>query len=316
MSVLKHWLLILIFALAQTAIVSDLCCQQVPQVSHYMFNPQFSNPASAGLTNSIVSSVIHRQQWYGGEGMPQTTLFSFDAPLRFIQSGIGLNVVNDKLGQFNNTSIQISYNYQFPAFNGTIIVGIQGGINSKGLQVSDVKAPETSEDPTIKGKEDASHFLFDVSPGVYYQVLDQYEIGISLGQVNQPAAHSELGIKDKRCLNLFGNYHFTMEQFPSIDFVPSTLIKSDFATTQMDISLLGVYQKLYWGGISYRFGDAVTLLGGLFIRQIQVGLAYDLATNQMIKASKIGGSFEIFARYNFNLSVDRLPQSYKNSRYL
>jgi type IX secretion system PorP/SprF family membrane protein len=168
---------------------------------------------------------------------------------------------------------------------------------------------------------DASRFLFDVSAGVFYQVLDQYEIGVSLNHINKSTFDKTMpnGIYNQiRTLHLSANYHFTLEQFPMIDFVPSTLIKSDFSSMQVDLSLLGVYQNTYWGGLSYRWGDAVVLLGGIFITPLnmQVGLAYDLAASGMIHTSKIGGSFEVFARYNFNLSVDRLPRSYKNSRYL
>jgi len=86
----------------------------------------------------------------------------------------------------------------------------------------------------------------------------------------------------------------------------------------MDLSLVGFFDRKYWGGLTYRLGDAVALLGGLNLQQfpLQVGVAYDLATSWMLKSSKIGGSFEIFVRYAFNLSVDRIPQSYKNSRFL
>ncbi len=310
MSVKKHSL----FIVMQCVAVVYLYGQQTPQISHYMFNSPMFNPASAGFSNSITASGIHRQQWYGFEGAPQSTLISVDAPLRMFRSGVGLNIANDQIGSFNNTAIQLMYNYQLPFAEGTLGLGIQGGLNSTGLQFTNMK-PETLSDPTLQGKDDVSKFLFDMSVGVFYQVPDQYELGVSLNHINQPRAE-DLAYKEKRCLNLSGNYHFTIEQFPMIDFVPSTLIKSDFSTMQMDLSLLGVYNKQYWGGISYRLGDAVVLLGGLFIRQIQIGLAYDVATNWMFKGSKIGGGFEVFARYCFNLSVDRLPQSYKNSRYL
>jgi type IX secretion system PorP/SprF family membrane protein len=311
MSVKKYSL----FVLVQCAFAVCLHAQQTPQISHYMFNPQMYNPASAGFSNSIIASGIHRQQWYGMDGAPQTTLISVDAPLKIIQSGLGLNIANDQIGLYNNTTIQLGYNYQLPFLAGTLGIGIQGGMNSMGLKLTNIKAPETPNDPTIQGKEDVTRFLFDFGAGFFYQVFDQYEIGVSLGHINEPQS-SDIGYKQKRCLNLSGNYHFTLDQFSKVDFVPSTLIKSDFTSMQIDLSLIGVYDKQYWAGMSYRLGDAVVLIGGLFIRHMQVGLAYDLATNWMFKSSKIGGGFEIFFRYAFNLSVDRIPQSYKNSRFI
>ncbi|MCL2682446.1 MAG: PorP/SprF family type IX secretion system membrane protein [Bacteroidales bacterium] len=310
MSVKKYSLSVVV----QCVLVTCLYSQQMPQISHYMFNPQMYNPASVGFSNSILASGIHRQQWYGMEGAPQTTIISIDAPLRIIKSGVGLNITNDQIGWFNNTYIQLAYNYQLPFLNGTLGMGIQAGMNNFGLKLTDIRPPETPNDIVLQNKDDASRFLFDVSLGLFYQVLNQYEIGISLGHLNAPRS-PDLHYQQARCLNLSGNYHFTLDLFPKIDFVPSTLIKTDFSSTQIDLSLVGVYDKQYWAGISCRLGEVV-LMGGLFIKQMQVGLAYDLATNWMFKSSKIGGSFEIFARYAFNLSVDRIPKSYKNSRYL
>jgi len=327
MSVGKYSLSVLV----QCIVVVCLYGQQTPQISHYMFNTQMYNPASAGFTNSIVASGIHRQQWYGMEGAPQTTLISFDAPLSMIRSGVGLNIANDQIGMFNNTTIQLSYNYQIPFLDGMLGMGLQGGMNSMGLKFANAN-PREQGDPVLREREaDESQFSFDVGIGFFYSVADQYEIGISLTPINNPSFqkgtenrssdwHKDHGrtYRQKQTLNLFGNYNFSLDAFPRIDFVPSILIKSDFTTMQVDLSLIGLFDKHFWGGITYRPGDAVVLLGGLNLKQfpLQVGVAYDIATNWMSRASKIGGGFEVFARYSFNLSVDRLPQSYKNSRFL
>jgi len=301
----------------QCAVVACLYGQQAPQISHYMFNTQMYNPANAGFTNSIVASAIHRQQWYGMGEAPQTTLVSVDAPLRVIQSGVGLNIFNDQIGDYNNTTIQLNYNYQLPFLDGTLGIGVQGGLNSMGLNAN--FKPREQGDPVVQSKEgeEISLFLFDVGAGFFYTVTNQYEIGISMGHINQPTS-DHLNYKKRRTLNLSGNYNFSLGMFPKIDFVPSTLVKTDFSAMQVDLSLIGLYDKKFWGGLTYRMGDAIVLLAGMHLQQfpLQVGVAYDLATSMMFRASKIGGSFEVFARYSFNLSVDRVPQSYKNSRFL
>jgi type IX secretion system PorP/SprF family membrane protein len=324
--------------LALCVVVTSLYGQQTPQISHYMFNTPMYNPASAGFTNSVNASGIHRQQWYGFEDAPQQTHISIDAPIRAIQSGVGLSFINDRIGSFDNTMIQLNYNYQIPFLDGTLGMGIQFGVNSMGLNQTNLN-PEHN-DPILQNKAaDASQLLFDVGMGLFYTVTDQYEIGVSIPLTT---SYSEnLGFTQERTLNLSANYNFQLDQFPKIDFVPSTLMrfnifksKSPIAKThnvpvaqnatlsafQMDISLIGYFDKQSWGGISYRLGDAVVLLGGLNLAQFQlplhVGLAYDIATNAMSRASKIGGGFEVFVRYSFNLSVDRAPQSWKNSRFL
>jgi len=321
MSVVRYSL----FVFVQFIVLMGLHGQQAPQISHYMFNKQMYNPASAGFTNSIVASVIHRQQWYGMDGAPQTTLVSFDAPLRMINSGVGLNVINDRIGFFNSTIIQLAYNYQIPFLDGRLGMGIHLGMNNMGIRLTDVRTPSgggIGSDPTLQGLEDASGFLFDIGLGLFYSVTDRYEIGISLGHINQPRFDSRGDspdvYKQRRILNLSGSYNFSLDMFPRIDFVPSTLIRTDFTTMQIDLSLTGVFNRQYWGGISYRWGDAIVLMGGLHLQQIplQVGIAYDIATNWMSRASSMGGGFEIFARYSFTITADRVPQSHRNSRFL
>ncbi|MCL2412891.1 MAG: PorP/SprF family type IX secretion system membrane protein [Bacteroidales bacterium] len=304
-----------LFVFVQFIVLMGLYGQQTPQISHYMFNKQMYNPASVGFTNSIVASAIHRQQWYGMEGAPQTTLVSIDAPLRMINSGVGLNVTNNRIGFFNTTTIQLAYNYQIPFLDGTLGMGIHLGMNNIGLRPN--WNPGQPGDHILQGMDDVSDMLFDVGLGFFYSVTDQYEIGISLGHINQPSS-GNLAFEKRRVLNLSGNYNFSLDMFPRIDFVPSTLIKTDFTSTQIDLSLIGVLDRQYWGGISYRWGDAIVLLAGLHLQQfpLQIGIAYDIATNWMSRASNIAGGFEIFARYSFNLAVDRIPQSNKNSRFL
>jgi type IX secretion system PorP/SprF family membrane protein len=314
--------------LALCVVVMHMYGQQQPQISHYMFNTPMYNPASAGFTNSIVASGIHRQQWYGVEGRPEQTQISIDAPIKAFQSGIGVNIFSDQIGSFNNTFIQLAYNYQIPFLAGTLGMGINFGLNSFGLKPN--FDPRQQGDAIINAVgNETSSFLADVGMGFFYSVIDQYEVGVSLGSLNAP--RFEKGEKagstyqyhiygQKRSLNLSGNYNFTIDEFPRLNFVPSTLIKSDFTTFQIDLSLIGFFDNLFWGGISYRLGDAIVLLAGMDLQQfqlpLQVGGAYDISTSWMSRASKIGGGFELFVRYSFNLSVDRVPQSYKNSRFL
>jgi len=309
----------------QFAILMGLHGQQTPQISHYMFNMQMYNPASAGFTNSIVASAIHRQQWYGMEGNPQTTLVSIDAPLRMINSGVGLNLTNDRIGFFSTTTIQLAYNYQMPFLDGTLGMGIHLGMNNMGINLQDVRTSGgqgIGNDPVLQNLQDVSGFLFDFGLGVFYSVADQYEIGISLGHINQPRFDQDAGdgiFRQRRVLNISGNYNFSLGMFPRIDFVPSTLIRTDFTAMQVDLSLVGVFDRRFWGGISHRWGDAIVVLGGVQLPPqfpLQIGFAYDIATNWMSRASSIGGGFEIFVRKSFNLALDRVPQSHRNSRFL
>ena len=80
--------------------------------------------------------------------------------------------------------------------------------------------------------------------------------------------------------------------------------------------MTGTFNKRFWAGLSYRLQDAVSILGGVHIGKLQIGLSYDITASRFIRASKIGGAFEVLVRYCFGLEGDNVNTEYKNARYL
>ena len=78
-------------------LVMDVFAQQDPQFSQNMFNKLANNPGFAGSRGNVATSVLHRSQWIGFEGSPSTQNFSIDAEIPFLNGGVGLNIVNDKI---------------------------------------------------------------------------------------------------------------------------------------------------------------------------------------------------------------------------
>jgi hypothetical protein len=150
--------------------------------------------------------------------------------------------------------------------------------------------------------------------GVYYKA-DVFELGIAVDDLLAMQSQ-KIGYKGSRTLNFSGSYSFQIPGLNKMDFVPSVLVKTDFTAFQAEVSLVGLYNKTVFGGVSYRLLDAVVFMAGAMIKNVQFGLSYDLAASNMISAGKIGGGFEVWLRYSFNLSIDRYPKSTKNSRYL
>jgi type IX secretion system PorP/SprF family membrane protein len=70
--------------------------QQELQISQYMFNGLFLNPAYAGSRDALSVVADYRNQWTGWKGAPATTALTVHSPLRNDAIGLGLNVVNDK----------------------------------------------------------------------------------------------------------------------------------------------------------------------------------------------------------------------------
>ena len=68
----------------------------------------------------------------------------------------------------------------------------------------------------------------------------------------------------------------------------------------------------FWGGLSYRIDDGIVVLAGLeLMKDLKLGLAYDIVTSEINK-----NSFEVMLGYNFNIKVDTQVKRYKNPRFL
>ena len=81
--------------------------QQVPQFSQNMFNKLANNPGAAGSAQAITASALHRSQWIGFDGAPLTQSISVDAPIQMLNGGIGLSIINDEIGPYNNLDLQV-----------------------------------------------------------------------------------------------------------------------------------------------------------------------------------------------------------------
>src|SRR6478672_8126774 len=99
---------ILIFALMLTCYTGF--AQQDSQYTQYMYNTINVNPAYAGSRGVMSIFGLHRTQWVGIEGAPETNAFSVNTPINNSNLGIGLSFVNDKIGPTdeNNISADVS----------------------------------------------------------------------------------------------------------------------------------------------------------------------------------------------------------------
>ena len=98
---------------------------------------------------AICATALHRQQWIGfGDGRPVTTNLSVDAGIPSIYGGVGLNIVNETIGQYDNLGLQLSYAYRTELGNGQVGTGISLGMYQSSLDGS-LLSPASSGDPAL-----------------------------------------------------------------------------------------------------------------------------------------------------------------------
>lgn len=86
---------------------------------------------------------------------------------------------------------------------------------------------------------------------------------------------------------------------------------------QAELSVLMHVNNQYWGGLSYRYGDAVAIMAGMEITNgLSIGYSYDIPASAMITAS--WGSHEVFLSYEMEIGTggDSRRNSYKSIRIL
>ena len=282
--------------------------QQDPQFSQNMFNKLANNPGFAGSRGNIATSVLHRSQWMGIEGSPTTQNFSIDAELPFLYGGVGLNIVKDNIAQFSNLGLQASYAYRTELGLGQIGMGMSVGMFQSGTDGG--FNPAQASDPTVPTGVVKGSSL-DIGAGIYYNTQDFY-IGLSSAHMTEPTIEWTDGknFDLARHYFLIAGYYYEMNSILSLN--PSIYLKSDGATSQLDINTNLIYNNKMWGGVSYRLDEGLILLAGMNVNEdLRFGLGYDVTI-----INPLGNSIEFMLGYNFKIKTNKAVSKYKNPRFL
>ncbi len=301
--------------------------QQDPQFTQNMFNKLYPNPGVAGSNNAICGTLLGRQQWVGFNGKPTTYLFSAHMPLSMITQlpiGAGLSVYSDRLGQFNYTGFKLAGSYRLAVGPGNLGIGISLGMLSLNLEDGWIALDDFTLDPTIPDAG-AGKATFDADLGVHYEIQDKLYVGLSV--LHLPASTLEeenianadlFTYKVARHYYIMAGYKYQLPSMP-LSLEPSTFIKTDGSSTQMDFNLIATYNDMFWAGLSYRLQDAIAPMLGVKYPinkkgTIKVGYSYDITTSTLSNYSN--GSHEVMIGYCYDLSDDNSGGQYKSVRFL
>jgi type IX secretion system PorP/SprF family membrane protein len=282
-----------------TLIVAGQCmAQQQAQFTQYLYNMLPLNPAYAGSQESMSVTALAREQWTGIDGAPSTQTLSIHSPLPNKNVGVGLTLINDKIGVTNQTSIFGAYSYQLRVNEkAKLSMGIQAGAT---FYNSDFASIDT-EDPlfTRNIKETRPNFGF----GLYYY-SDKYFVGVSAPQLLEKPINGQDDsnqFSQARHYTAVGGYVFDINQ--SIKLKPTVLAKYvDGSPMQFDLSANAYFKEVIGLGLSWRSFDSFDVLAQLQLTdQLQLGYAYDFFTTTDL-AKVNSGSHEIMVNYRFSFS--------------
>lgn len=261
---------------------------------------------------------------------PQDFLFSVESYLKKLHGSIGVTFLRDQLGFYKNTGFKIGYSYKLRVGGGHLGIGAQVSLFNQAIDPSGFR-PITEGDPVLQNLSESTLDL-DFNFGVFYKA-DQWYVGVGMTQIaalfdkdQVLRVSGEKGPRRSSQLYIHGGYTWILPFNPNWELMPQTLIKTDYKTFQWDLLLLARYNGVYWGGLGYRFQDAVSIAFGarpfhnssnIYLKGLDLGVSYSFTTNSLgYKKHRSFGDVEVVVRYCFDIYRPEVFSGYGNSRYI
>jgi len=291
--------ILIILLLLSGGLISALA-QQSPHFTQYVFNDFVLNPAIAGTKDYYQIRSNHRFQWVGISDPPMTNTLSIYGPHGKMPMGFGVYFYNDVTGPTSRTGLTGAYAYNLQI---TDEIRVSGGLSMglmqyklDGTQLNPKDLTDLAIQPVVN-----SSYLPDAAAGLYLY-SENYYAGFAVTQlINNKLKIYEVknGLnKLKSHFYLTGGYKFEINNDIMVE--PSTIIKATSPKAyQFDVTARVIYQEMFWGGLSFRLHDAVSLLFGYnHENKFSFGYAYDMGISGLRKFNS--GSHELMIGYRFN----------------
>lgn len=295
--------------------------QQDPQFSQNMFIKLPINPGYAGTSGAMCATAVYRTQWVGFPGSPKTILFAIDAPISALHGGVGLTIVNDKLGNFGFMHVRGAYSFHKPiGQTGLLGIGLEAGI-LQGSVRDNWLAPDGTDGTLDQAIPNAkvNKMTFDIGLGAYYRT-EQLFVGLSASHLPGGAESlkdTDFKYQAARHYYILAGYDFFLSS--TLKLRPSVHVKSDAAVTTFDANINLLWHDMIWGGVSYRLQDAIVPLVGFAWSPnqkstLKIGYSYDLGMSDL-KAHH-SNTHEILLNYCIKFAPKPKTQSHINPRFL
>ncbi len=278
--------------------------QQNPHYTQYMYNMVIINPAYAGARADLTIGGLSRTQWVGIEGAPTTKTFSLNA--RVVDGlGLGLSVVNDKLGLMENTDFNLDLSYTLVmGYHQRLALGIKGGFSNFTNNLADGITPDNDIYATTNGTYP------NVGIGAYYY-NDNLFGGISVPQLFKTPKFrldETYTAGATEFTNIFATFGMRFKLNDDLHFKPSTMVKyTKDVPLSVDLNSNFLYKEFIELGVSYRYDDSVSaMIAILPSKSMRIGYSYDYTLTNLGEFNS--GSHEIILLFDIDFA--------KRSRWL
>jgi len=285
-----------LFALSLSLVLS---AQQEAMFTHYMYNTLAVNPGYAGSRDALTITALHRSQWIGFKGAPMTQTLTIHSPIGN-SIGLGLSILNDKVGPLNTSSafVDFAYKLRFKK-DRKLALAIKGGITLIQGALSNLDLDNNAD---YMFTDISSKMLPNFGFGLYYYAPKLY-IGFAApkflqNSLDQPIVLSADSIRGDR-----RHYYFIaggiIDISRSTQFKPTTFVKmTGGAPLQFDLTTSFIFNEKFSVGAMYRLNDAIGLLVGIqFSEKFEISCSYDWSLG-LKSGTYNSGSAEVMLRYD------------------
>ncbi|KEO73079.1 PorP/SprF family type IX secretion system membrane protein [Anditalea andensis] len=286
-------------------LIQDVYAQQDAQLTQYMYNGMYYNPAFAGKDPGYQFSALHRTQWLGystpagvGNGGINTQVLSASGRITGTALGLGLNFINDDIGPTRNQEVNLSLGYHLNLGRGVLSIGASGGFFSSNINYDEFNP--VNPDPNVPTSGNESQINFNLGGGLLYD-HSRFYLGLSSRHINEPDFDFGEGAFGNQLVNhnyLLAGYR--INPFGLLRFEPSFLVKSvGFDNFSYNVSVIATHNEKVSGGLAYRGEESVSILLGYSLlrdNSLRLGYAFDLVVGGV--EAKAPTSHEFMLTYN------------------
>ena len=293
------------FSLVLVMLISPkVFCQQDPVFNQYMNNLLTIQPAYAGMSGYVNVTVLSRIQWVGFDGAPTTNTLTVQGPIRSYNIGLGLSLINDKIGPVRQNGLYVDYAYRILLNKGQYIsFGVKGGFNRYEALLSELPTHDPNDPVAIQDIN--QKYLPNFGAGFLWH-SDNFFVGISVPKFFKNKISSESGVSVyHEEVNYFAMGGIVLNVTEAVKFKPTFLYRySESSPRVVDLTANFLFFDRVWAGGTYRLNNSYGLLFQVFVNKfLKLGYAYDLTTFHPTQVN--AGTHEFMLSYDFTYKRKR-----------
>lgn len=278
MKKLVYYILPLLFLFANKG---DLMAQNQINMTQYMVHQPLINMAAIGSYDNLNGALMHRQQWVGFDGAPNTSMLSVNSPLKGKNFHIGGVFMQDRIGANQRTTFDLGFAYRMQLNEKNYLsLALSGGADHMVSDYSDLYLNDV-DDPNFPNGS-VSSFQPDFGFGAYF-FSEKYYVGLSIPSLLRSAnlyPERELVIPEDFHYYLQAGYQFRLND--DFDLGISTLVKTVLGSPiQYDVNVQPFFRDIVGLGLSYRSSHDIAGILTLNINEsFTVSYSYDLGFSE------------------------------------